>query len=125
MVKSVNKYNTEKTRAMFLCSILGFLGIHEFYQKKWISGILFLAFFIPGIIVFRIFIPVLFVASLISQIRLVVNKKNTDAEFCLGVLFFILQLSIMYFRPGYYDNTITVTTKTANTETVDVKTIKF
>ncbi|MBR1544326.1 MAG: TM2 domain-containing protein [Alphaproteobacteria bacterium] len=125
MVKPANKFNTEKTRAMFLCSVLGFLGVHEFYQKKWISGILFLAFFISGIIVFRMFLPLLFIAAFISQIRLVVNKKNTDAEFCLGVLFFILQLSILYFKPTHYNQTKTVTTKTANTESVDVKTVKI
>lgn len=128
-----NKFNTERTRTMFLCAIAGFLGAHEFYQKKYFKGALFIFFGTLGLfstsmpqLPFLIFcLPIVFLASFISQIRLVVNKKNTDAEFCLGIFFLCLSLVGLMFRPNVYNTSETVTIETKNSKTVKTKSFKL
>ena len=132
MPKFSSKFNTEKVRTMFLCAVLGFLGVHEFYQKKYVKGVLFLL--LCGLGVFGSFyrimglilcLPVAVVASFISQIRLIVNRKNTDVEFCLGVLFFILQVVFISFKPTFYNEQKVITTKDASGEKVENYSVKF
>ena len=37
-----NSWNTEKTRTMILCSLLGIFGVHKFYQGKTAQGVIFI-----------------------------------------------------------------------------------
>ena len=128
-----NKFNTERTRTMLLCAIAGFLGAHEFYQKKYFKGTLFIFFGTLGLfgasmhqLSFLIFcLPIVFIASFISQIRLIINKKNTDFEFCLGILFLLLQFGSLSFSPVVYDTSETVTIETKNSKTVKTKSFKL
>ncbi len=127
-----NKFNTQKVRVSFLCTILGFLGVHEFYQKKFVKGILFLLLCGLGlfgsmshIMLLTFGLPAAFIASFISQIRLIIDKKNTDMEFCLCILFFFLQILFVSFKPTFYTEQNTVTTKNANSEKVEVYSIKI
>ena len=65
------------------------------------------------------------IASFISQIRLIVDKKNTDIEFCLGVLFFLLQIMFISFKPTFYSEQRTITTKNGNSEKVENYSVKI
>ena len=128
-----NKFNAERTRTMLLCAIAGFLGAHEFYQKKYLKGALFIFFGTLGLfgasmhqLSFLIFcLPIVFIASFISQIRLIINKKNTDIEFCLGIFFLLLQFGSFSFSPVAYDSTKTEITKNVNGESKEKVSIKF
>ena len=126
MVKSTNKFNTEKTRSMFLCTFLGTLGIHEFYQKKYLKGCLFLLFCILGFIgtmakipELVICLPIAIIASFISQTRLILNKKNSDTEFILGIIFILLQIIFISFKPTFYSKEKTITKTTENSKTTE------
>jgi hypothetical protein len=132
MLELSNKFNTEKVRSMFLCTVLGFVGMHEFYQKKYAKGVLFLLFCGLGmfgsfyhIMELTVCLPIVLIASFISQIRLIVDKKNTDIEFCLGVLFFLLQIMFISFKPTFYSEQRTITTKNGNSEKVENYSVKI
>ena len=132
MVKSVNKFNTKKTRSMFLCSVLGFLGVHEFYQHKYVKGQLFVLLCLLACVGIQSHItwltlcfPLTFVASLISQIRLIVGKDNKDIEFCLGIVLFILQLFIFAYRPNVYSEEETITQKTEQEESIKKRSFRI
>ena len=115
MLELSNKFNTEKVRSMFLCAVLGFVGMHEFYQKKYAKGILFLL--LCGLGMFGSFshvmeltvcLPIVLIASFISQI-----------------LFFLLQIMFISFKPTFYSEQRTITTKNGNSEKVENYSVKI
>ncbi|MGN0929982.1 MAG: hypothetical protein ACI4N3_05065 [Alphaproteobacteria bacterium] len=84
-----NKINTEKSRIMLLCGIFGIFGFHEFYQKHYLKGSIYI---LLDLTIFGIIISALW--AILSLLKMVLNKKNTDEEFVLGIIFLIIQLFI-------------------------------
>lgn len=86
-----NSWNTEKTRTMILCSLLGIFGVHKFYQGKTAQGVIFILLDITiiGILITAIW-------AFINLIQLTINKKNTDKEFIVGIVLLLLNFIYSY-----------------------------
>ncbi len=113
--KSINKFNTDRMRSIFLCSLFGFLGVHRFYERKYISGIFYILLSLIGIIIpmvdtrsyFAIIGIILsYTFSFIDLLRLVVNKKSTDYEFIVGIILIVVSFALfMENKPTYNKKT--------------------
>ncbi len=98
-----NSWNTEKTRTMILCSLLGIFGVHKFYQGKTAQGVIFILLDITiiGILITAIW-------AFINLIQLTINKKNTDKEFIVGIVLLLLNsvFSCITIKNTEYNNEI-------------------
>ena len=84
------KINTEKSRIMLLCGLFGIFGVHEFYQKHYLKGAIYilLDLTVVGIVFSAIW-------QLLTLVKMILNKKNTDEEFIFGTIFLLIQLFII------------------------------
>lgn len=84
-----NKINTEKSRTMLLCGLFGIFGVHEFYQKHYLKGAIYilLDLTVVGIVFSAIW-------AFISLAKMTLNKKNTDEEFVFGTIALLISLLI-------------------------------